>query len=376
MTTLPLEVPRGLEGVAVTDTTVGDVLGEEGRYHYRGYDAPTLARTRSFEDVSHLMLFGQLPDQAQGERFAERLATARARLEAPALRAIGTAIADAPGEATARLRSGWSLVGQWLELRPWTETSEDRRVDDAIALCALAPLVTAVAYRPEAPSLTDPTGGTVETYLRLVTGREPAPAEVRALERYLVLTIDHGLNASTFTARTIASTGTDLGSVVVGALGALAGPLHGGAPSRVLEMLDDIATPDRAERWLLDALARGERIMGFGHRAYRTEDPRATLLRETAQDLGGPRVELALHVEEVARRLLRDAYPDRPLDVNVEYHAALVLETVGVPPSMFTPTFSISRVVGWMAHVLEQLEGNRIIRPNARYVGPDHGGVR
>ncbi len=207
-------------------------------------------------------------------------------------------------------------------------------------------------------------------YLQLETGAAPTPAAVAALERYLVLTIDHGLNASTFTARTVASTGADLGAVLVAGLAALSGPLHGGAPSRALEMLDAIGTPDRAEPWLRAALERGDRLMGFGHRAYRTEDPRARLLRETATELGGTRIALAVHVEEVARRLLRDHRPDRVLDLNVEYHAAVVLEAVGLPPGLFTPTFALARAIGWMTHALEQVAAERIVRPTARYVGP------
>jgi citrate synthase len=162
-----------------------------------------------------------------------------------------------------------------------------------------------------------------------------------------------------------------MGAAVVGALGALAGPLHGGAPGRVWEMLDQIGSPERAEAWLRARLDRGERLMGFGHAVYRTEDPRSRLLREIAMGLGGPRVDLAIAVEDRALSLLRELRPGHELYTNVEFYASVVLEAVGLPPELFTPTFAVSRVVGWTAHVMEQLADPRIVRPSARYVGPE-----
>jgi citrate synthase len=184
------------------------------------------------------------------------------------------------------------------------------------------------------------------------------------------LTAEHGMNASTFTARVIASTGTDVASALAGAVGAFAGPLHGGAPSLVLDMLDDIGTPDRVVPWLDAALAGGRRLMGFGHRVYRAEDPRAACLRDTAVELGGPRIALASAVEAAALARLRAAKPNRALYTNVEFWAAIVLERVGIPRELFTPTFAVARVAGWTAHVLEQVRDNRLIRPTADYVGP------
>jgi citrate synthase len=204
----------------------------------------------------------------------------------------------------------------------------------------------------------------------MLEGRRPAADRTLAVERYLVLTAEHGMNASTFTARVIASTGADVVSAVVGAAGALSGPLHGGAPSLVLDMLDEIGTADRAAGWIADAVAHGRRLMGFGHRVYRAEDPRAACLRDTAESLGGARIALALAVEREALVRLRAAKPGRALFTNVEFYSAVVLERAGVPRPLFTPTFCVSRTVGWTAHVLEQLRGNRLIRPSAEYVGP------
>jgi citrate synthase len=215
--------------------------------------------------------------------------------------------------------------------------------------------------------------GHASNYLFMLDGEEAAPDAARALEQYWIATIDHGFNASTFTARVIASTRADLGAAMVGAMGALSGPLHGGAPGRVWEMLDEIGTPEKADAWLRTKLDRGERIMGFGHAVYRTEDPRSRLLRAVAERLGGPRVELARYVEKRALELLRELRPGHELYTNVEFYASIVLEAVGLPPDLFTPTFALSRIVGWSAHILEQLADPRIIRPTARYVGPSPG---
>jgi citrate synthase len=193
---------------------------------------------------------------------------------------------------------------------------------------------------------------------------------VRALERYHVATVDHGFNASTFTARVVASTGADLAAAVVAAIGAFSGPLHGGAPDRALASLDAIGSPDRIDAWVRARLEAGDRIMGFGHAVYRVEDPRAVLLRETARELGGDLVDFACAVEDRVVALLAELRPGRALYANVEFYAGVVMELCGIPRDMFTPTFAVSRVVGWAANVLEQARERRIIRPAARYVGP------
>jgi citrate synthase len=186
----------------------------------------------------------------------------------------------------------------------------------------------------------------------------------------MILTIDHGFNASTFTARVITSTGADLGGAVVGAIGALSGPLHGGAPSRVLDMLDEIGTPDRAEAFIRSAIEQGDRIMGFGHRVYKTDDPRSLLLRSIVESFGGPLVALSTQVEQTVVDLLDELKPGRQLYTNVEFYACVVMDLCGIPREMFTPTFATGRTIGWSTHVMEQASHNRLIRPAARYVGP------
>jgi citrate synthase len=198
----------------------------------------------------------------------------------------------------------------------------------------------------------------------------PEAEHAAAVEKYLISTVDHGFTASTFTARVITSTGADLGAAVVGAIGALSGPLHGGAPSRALQMLDEIGTPDRAEPWLRAAVERGDRLMGFGHRVYKTDDPRSLMLREVADSLGGDKMELARHIEATAVRVLEELKPGRRLYTNVEFYAGIVMDRCGIPRELFTPTFAASRVIGWCAHILEQAADNRLIRPSAQYVGP------
>jgi citrate synthase len=207
-------------------------------------------------------------------------------------------------------------------------------------------------------------------YLYMMQGEVPKPDYSRAVEQYLISTIDHGFNASTFTARVITSTGADLAAAVVGGIGALSGPLHGGAPSRALAMLDAIGTEDKAEPWLRDAVQRGDRLMGFGHRVYKTDDPRSVMLRGVAERLGGPNVELAKAIEAKAIEVLAELKPGRQLYTNVEFYAGIVMDTCGVPREMFTPTFASSRVIGWTSHILEQAADNRLIRPSAHYAGP------
>jgi len=204
----------------------------------------------------------------------------------------------------------------------------------------------------------------------MLTGSVPAPEHARAIEQYMILTIDHGFNASTFTARVVTSTGADLGAAIVAAIGALSGPLHGGAPSRALDLLDAIGTPERADAYIRHAVEHGERIMGFGHRVYKTEDPRSLLLRGVSEQLGGPLVELSESVERTVVDVLAELKPGRHLYANVEFYAGVVMHTCGIPREMFTPTFAAGRTIGWCTHVLEQAAHNRLIRPAARYVGP------
>ena len=239
--------------------------------------------------------------------------------------------------------------------------------------CAVIPTLVMALYRlsrGEEPIDPHPDLAYSANYLYMLTGQEPPPEFARAVEQYQISTIDHGFNASTFTARVITSTGADLGSAVVGAIGALSGPLHGGAPSRALDMLDAIGTPENAEPWIRDAVEHGGRIMGFGHRVYKTDDPRSLMLRGVAERIGGDKVEFAKKIERTVVDVLAELKPGRHLYANVEFYAGVVMDRCGLPRDLFTPTFASSRVIGWCANILEQAADNRIIRPSARYVGP------
>ncbi|GES33479.1 citrate synthase/methylcitrate synthase [Streptomyces angustmyceticus] len=371
--TTPTDVPRGLSGVIVTETQVGDVRGVEGFYHYRQYSAVELATARTFEDVWYLMFHGELPDAAQLEAF--RAETAALRTLPAAVREALPALAQAGvlSGPLAGLRTALSLLGATAGLRPLYDIDADHRRADALAACAAVPtLVTALHRLGRGQMPVEPRADLshAANYLYMLTGDEPEPERVRAIEAYLISTIDHGFNASTFTARVIASTGADLAACLVGAIGALSGPLHGGAPSRALDMLDAIGTPDRIDPWIRDRVLSGERIMGFGHSVYRTEDPRSRMLRGIAQQLGGPLVEFAVQVEARVEELLAELKPGRELHTNVELYAGVVMELCGLPREMFTPTFCAARVVGWSANILEQADDSKIIRPAARYVGP------
>jgi citrate synthase len=370
-----IDVPPGLKGVAVAETSVGDVRGAEGFYHYRQYDASALARERGFEEAWHLMHAGELPDPGRLADFTRRTASRRAlspRVAAalPAVAAV-TSMSDSPLQS---LRAAYELVALDERMTTWLDIGDADLAGQALTTVAVFPTLVAALYRlargqePVAPRADL---GHAANYLYMLEGAEPDPARARALETYLITTIDHGFSASTFTSRVVTSAGADLGSAVIAALGALSGPLHGGAPARVLDMLDEIGTPDRAGDWIRAALARGDVIMGFGHPVYRTSDPRDTLLRQVARDIGSARLGLAEAVVDSALAAFREVKPGVPIHVNVEFYAAIVLEAVGLPRTLFTPTFAISRVVGWAAHILEQARNNKIIRPVARYTGPD-----
>ena len=366
-------IPAGLAGVVVAITGLSDVRGSEGFYHYRQYDAVDLARSCTIEEVWHLLLRGHLPTAEELATF--RSAVAVAQILSPEVQAALDAVGRDGGATSPMtgLRTGLSAAGGLLDLQPVWDLDEAGREHDAITMAALVPVLTAAAYRrgqglePVAPR---PDLGHTANHLWMITGQEPGEREVRALERYLCLTVDHGFNASTFTARVVASTGADVAACVVAALGALSGPLHGGAPSRALESLDEIGSPDRARAWADAQLDAGRRIMGFGHAVYRGADPRSELLRETAQELGGPLAELAVASEKAIDAALAAGRPDRVLRANVEFYAGVVMHECGVPRQMFTPTFAVSRVMGWTAHILEQARDRKIIRPSARYAGP------
>jgi len=369
----PMIAPSGLEGVVVAETTIGDVRGLEGFYHYRQYDAVALAEQRGLEDVWYLMFEGELPTAEQRTRFCAEVAPLRVIPDAvrDALPVIAAAAPGAP--PLDLLRTTLSLVGAHLGFRPSLDETADELRAQARQVCAVVPTLLTALYRLQRDLEVvepDPDLAYAANYLHMMNATVPSPDEARAVEQYLISTIDHGFNASTFTARVITSTGADLAAAVVGGIGALSGPLHGGAPSRALDMLDAIGTIDNADAWIRDAVERGDRLMGFGHRVYKTDDPRSLMLRGVANRLGGPRVEFAEAVEQRAVEILAELKPGRRLYTNVEFYAGIVMDTCGVPREMFTPTFASSRVIGWCAHILEQAADNRLIRPSARYVGP------
>jgi citrate synthase len=370
---LAQDVPRGLEGVVVAETEIGDVRGLEGFYHYRQYDAVELAETRSIEDVWYLMFNGALPSAAERERFADEVRPLRV---IPAdVQAVLPDLARVAPHAPPLdlLRTTVSLMGAALGFRPSLDLTGAELHEQGLRICAVVPSLLCALYRLQhGMEVVAPRDDLAyaANYLYMMRGEVPTPEHARAVEQYLISTIDHGFNASTFTARVITSTGADLAAAVVGGIGALSGPLHGGAPSRALDMLDAIGTIDKADPWIRDAVERGDRLMGFGHRVYKTDDPRSVMLRSVAERLGGPNVEFAKQVEQQAIDILAELKPGRKLYTNVEFYAGIVMDTCGVPREMFTPTFASSRVIGWTAHILEQAADNRLIRPSAHYAGP------
>ena len=369
----PYEAPAGLAGVSVARTTVSDVLGRKGFYHYRGYNAVDIARRGRVEDAWYLLLRGALPTAQQHADFVR---------ETAALRVLPDGVADllpaiarlSPPGSLASLRSAISVAAQAMGCRPWTDQTDAQTAEQAARLSAIMPVLAAQLFRlASGQEVVQPRAdlGYSDNYLYMITGELPGERSRYAVERYLMLTIDHGFNNSTFTSRVIASSGADLGAVVTGALGALSGPFHGGAPARVFDMLDAIGTADNAEPWLRNAIEHGDKLMGFGHRIYKTIDPRSALLHEVARELHSDRVELSELVEKTAVELLAELKPGRELYANVEFYAGVVLEAAGLPREMFTATFACSRIIGWMANVLEQVADNRIFRPLAHYDGPE-----
>ena len=368
-----VDAPRGLKGVVVTDTAIGDVRGTEGFFHYRQYSAVELAEHRTLEDVWVLLFDGTLPDAEGRSAFAAEVAELRtlpAGLESLVREVARQADDEGPLDG---LRTVLSAIAAAEGFQPSYDLDAAALRRDALRLAAVTPTAVAALHRlghglePIAPR-SDLSHAA--NYLWMIHGEEPTAPVARAIEQYLMLTVDHGFNASTFTARVIASTGADLGAAVVGAIGALSGPLHGGAPSRALALLDAIGTPAHAPAYIRNAVEQGDRIMGFGHAVYKTDDPRSTLLRDVAIGLGGDRATLAVQVEELIVDTLAEVKPGRQLYANVEFYAGVVMEAAGLPPELFTPTFAVSRVIGWCANICEQATDNRIIRPSARYVGP------
>ena len=358
------EFSPGLEGVLAARTQISMVDGQNGRLIYRGYVIADLAETMSYEEVAYLLWYGDLPTREELDQLSKKIAGKR-QLAAPAAAALKAATDDSnPMDV---LRTVVSAQGT-------TPKLQKPDIEQAIAYTAVFPTILAGFDRQRrGEPWIEPRAdlGQAANYLYMLTGKEPRAETVQALNSYLVLLADHGMNASTFTARVIASTDSDLASCLVGAIGALKGPAHGGAPSLVLDQLEKIGKPDNAEKWMHDALDRHERFMGFRHRVYRTYDPRAKILKAMCERLNPEFYALASKVEEVALRLLMERHPERPQATNVEFYSAGVLQSVGLPKDLFPCTFAVSRAAGWTAHVLEQVGDNRLIRPQSEYVGPE-----
>ena len=348
----------GLEGVVAAESSIGLVDGINGRLLYRGYPIGQLVKRGSYAEVADLLWTGEWH---AGVRMAC----------APVPLAVLSTLRELPSDAAPMdaLRTAVSVWGATQKLI-WPPTP-----DQARALTAFSPSALAAFGRLRRglePVDPDPSLDLVEGFLYQLNGERPDAGTVRALDAYFVVGAEHGLNASTFTARVITATRSDIASAVCGAIGALKGPLHGGAPSEVVDQLSKVGSPEHAEQWINEALDRGERLMGFGHRVYRAYDPRAAALRTVAESMDvKPRwLDLAIKVEDVALRILAERHPDRVLKTNVEFYTAAVLQGVGLTPDLFPSTFALARHAGWTAHVLEQAAANRLIRPDMRYTGP------
>jgi citrate synthase len=356
----PAERPYspGLTGVIAAETAIGFVDGLNGQLLYRGYPIGQLVERGTYGRVAELLWTGEW-------RKSARLVPA----EVP--EPVICVLRELPSHTHPMdaLRTAISVWGAWR--RPhWPPT-----VDQAREITALAPSALAAFHRlrnglePVAPN---PKLSLAGGFLQQLTGKDPDPAAARALDAYFIVGAEHGLNASTFTCRVIISTRSDLASAVCGAIGALKGPLHGGAPAEVVSQLHEIGSPERAEKWVREAIARGDKIMGFGHRVYRAYDPRAAALRKVAEGMADMAawLDTAVKVEDVVLRIFGELKPDHIIKTNVEYYAAAVLQGVGLAPDLFPPTFALARMAGWSAHAIEQASADKLIRPDARYVGP------
>jgi len=343
----------GLEGVVAFETEIAEPDRDGGALRYRGVDIEDLVGRVSFGNVWGLLVDNEFnPGLPPAEPFPLPVHSGDVRVDVQS--------------ALAMLAPAWGL-------QPLLDIGTEQARDDLARASVMAMSYVAQSARgiglPMVPQREIDTSKTVvERFMKRWRG-EPDPDHVKAVDAYFVSAAEHGMNASTFTARVIASTGADVAAALSGAVGALSGPLHGGAPSRVLHMIQAVEETDDADAYVRGVLDRGERLMGFGHRVYRAEDPRARVLRRTARELKAPRFEVAERLEESALRILAERRPDRILATNVEFWSAVVLDFAEVPPHLFTPLFACARTAGWSAHILEQKATQRLIRPSARYVG-------
>lgn len=367
--------PRGLDGVIAVQTRLSHVDGQNGVLIVGGYELRELAGAVTFEEAAHLLWTGHLPSTSEAEALSREIGALRSIPDSSM--AIVCEAAKRGASPIDTLRMACSTLS--LDLGDPNNISQANDVATSKLLVARFPTIAAAHARVVArqqPIAPRQDLSLAANFLYMVTGNEPDLIAARALDTYWVTMIDHGMNASTFTARVIASTRSDMVSAVTGAIGALKGPLHGGAPGPVLHMLMDIGTAENAEGWLRRELAAGRRIMGFGHRVYKVIDPRAQVLARVAGDLAGAVLhdrklfDLARAVETTAQRVLEEVKPGRNLKTNVEYYTALVLQAIGLSPSMFVAMFACGRCAGWCAHVIEQHAEDHLIRPQSEYIGP------
>ena len=366
-------VNPGLEGVVVGSTAMSLVNGEEGRLTYRGYDIADLAAHASFEEVAYLLWHGALPTAPQLDALRRSMSGARAL--PPAVIDLMRAIEPKAWPMDV-LRTAVSAVGAFVPPRP--DGTHPSDVDAAIRLVSVA--TTAVAAWDRIRRKLDPIAprtdlGHAANFLYMKNGEAPTAVAARGLDAYFVLLADHGFNASTFAARVTTSTWSDMYAAATTAIATLQGDLHGGAPGKVMKMILDIGTPDKAEAYVRKLLEKGDRVMGIGHREYKVRDPRAEPLSNMARDLGKNSgdnrwYEVARTLEEVGVRLLHEKKPGRRLYANVEFYSAPTLYALGIDPDTFTSMFACSRMAGWTAHVMEQMTDNRLIRPQVSYTGP------
>jgi citrate synthase len=348
------EVQSGLEGVVAFATEIAEPDKEGGALRYRGVDIEDLVGKIRFEQVWGLLVDGRLdPGLPPAEPHPLHVRSGDPRADAQA--------------ALALLGPEWGFEAL-IDITD-EQAREDLARASVMALSFVAQSARGTGRPPVPQREVDKATSIPERFLIRWRG-EADPNHVRAIDAYWISAAEHGMNASTFTARVIASTGADCSAALSGAVGALSGPLHGGAPSRVLKMLDEVDAMGDAEKWVKQALDSGQRLMGFGHRVYRAEDPRARVLRRTAAEIGAPRLEVAEALERAALAELKARKPDRVLATNVEFWSAVVLDYADVPPELFTSMFTCARVAGWSAHILEQKREARLIRPTAKYVGP------
>ena len=368
------QVRAGLEGVVAAETRISGVDGQAGELVIAGFAVEDLAPRATFEEVVYLLWHDALPNAAPLSEF--RQALVKQRTLPPITLEVLRAAAAQRTPAMDALR----MAADTLSLASEQGSDSGKLPDmhsEAMRLVASFPTIVAAYWRllhDKPPVAPRPDLSHAANYLYMLFGEEPTSEQVRALDTYLNTVSDHGLNASTFAARVIIATQSDLVSAIVGAVGALKGPLHGGAPGPALEMVFEIGRPEGAEAYLREKLERGERLMGFGHRIYKVRDPRADVLARAAEQLfrtDGDKAlyALALHVEQTALRLLEEYKPGRRLQTNVEFYTALLLHGLDLPTELFTPTFAIGRVAGWIAHCFEQQRLNRIIRPQSVYIG-------